>query len=64
MKSTLPLPGYRYHPTYMMTRATYPDPASGWQPHKATITQLYREEDRPLREVMLIMESEHGFKAT
>ena len=48
----------------MVLSATYPDAASGWQPHQPTITQLYRDEGRPLREVMLIMAEQYGFKAT
>jgi hypothetical protein len=48
----------------MVLRATYPDAASGWQPHRDTITRLYRDEGRPLKEVMVIMAEQHGFKAT
>ncbi|EXJ53867.1 hypothetical protein A1O7_09203 [Cladophialophora yegresii CBS 114405] len=48
----------------MVLRATYPDAGSGWQPHRATITRLYRDEGRPLKEVMVIMAEERGFKAT
>src|SRR5450755_2404214 len=35
-----------------------------WEPHRARIRQLYLEEDRTLKDVMGIMEREHGFKAT
>jgi Clr5 domain len=35
-----------------------------WEPHRARIKQLYLEEDRPLKEVMAIMQRDHGFKAT
>ncbi|ETI19309.1 hypothetical protein G647_09141 [Cladophialophora carrionii CBS 160.54] len=48
----------------MVLRATYPDAAAGWQPHRATITRLYRDEGRSLTEVMVIMAEEYGLKAT
>ncbi len=48
----------------MVTQATYPDAGSGWSPHQATITRLYRDEGRTLEEVMVIMAGEHGLKAT
>jgi hypothetical protein len=35
-----------------------------WEPFRARIRQLYLEEDRPLKDVMAIMERDHGFKAT
>jgi hypothetical protein len=48
----------------MVLRPTYPDASTGWQPYQAIITQLYRDEGRPLKEVMLIMRTLYGFKAT
>jgi hypothetical protein len=42
----------------------YPDPQVGWQPFRGLITQLYRDEDRTLKEVMHIMQHEFGLKAT
>ncbi|EXJ76325.1 uncharacterized protein A1O5_00833 [Cladophialophora psammophila CBS 110553] len=48
----------------MVGKPKYPHPASGWQPFQALITRLYREENRPLKEVMQILETQHGFKAT
>ena len=48
----------------MVARPTYPNPASGWQPYQAIITRLYSKENRTLKEVMLVMEYEYGFKAT
>ncbi|KIW62935.1 hypothetical protein, variant [Phialophora macrospora] len=48
----------------MVLRATYPDAVSGWLPHRATITRLYRDEGRSLKEVMVIMAEQYGFKAT
>jgi hypothetical protein len=35
-----------------------------WEPFKARIRQLYLDEDRPLKDVMAIMERDYGFKAT
>jgi hypothetical protein len=35
-----------------------------WEHHRARIRQLYLDEDRPLKEVIAIMQREHGFKAT
>jgi hypothetical protein len=35
-----------------------------WESHRARIRQLYLEEDRPLNEVMAIMQRDHRFKAT
>ncbi len=35
-----------------------------WARHRALIKRLYLDEKKPLTEVMRLMESEHGFKAT
>jgi hypothetical protein len=35
-----------------------------WDTHRVCIRQLYREEDKKLKEVMAIIERDHGFKAT
>ena len=35
-----------------------------WVTYKPIIKLLYIEEQRPLREVMQIMEAEHGFRST
>ena len=35
-----------------------------WESHRTRIRQLYSEENRTLKDVMGIMEREHGFKAT
>ncbi|KAI4866768.1 hypothetical protein F4820DRAFT_415525 [Hypoxylon rubiginosum] len=35
-----------------------------WEEHKGSIQRLYIEENKPLNEVMAIMEDEHGFKAS
>jgi len=48
----------------MVLRPNYPHPASGWLPYKAIITDLYRDKDKPLKDVMQILETQYGFKAT
>ncbi|KAI1755767.1 hypothetical protein F4782DRAFT_527127 [Xylaria castorea] len=35
-----------------------------WDAHQDTIRRLYLDEKRPLKEVVVIMESEYGFRAT
>lgn len=35
-----------------------------WTTYKPIIQRLYIEEQRPLKEVMQIMEAEHGFRST
>jgi hypothetical protein len=35
-----------------------------WASHRTRIRQLYLDEDKTLKDVMAIMEREHGFKAT
>lgn len=48
----------------MASRAKYPELVSDWQPYRAVITRLYKDEDRTLKEAMTIMETLYGFKAT
>ncbi|TGO91199.1 hypothetical protein BPOR_0036g00290 [Botrytis porri] len=38
--------------------------AEKWERQRVTFTQLYTTEDKPLKEVMKIMENEYGFRAT
>lgn len=35
-----------------------------WNTHRVRLRQLYLEEDKTLKEVMAIMERDHGFKPT
>lgn len=35
-----------------------------WASHKGTITALYWDENRPLKDVVLVMRQKHGFFAT
>ncbi|KAH0848882.1 hypothetical protein AYO21_09550 [Fonsecaea monophora] len=35
-----------------------------WQKHKPTICRLYKDEDKPMTELMEVMSTEHGFKAS
>jgi hypothetical protein len=37
---------------------------NAWDPHRANITRLYRDENRHLRDVMRIMARDHGIRAT
>jgi hypothetical protein len=37
---------------------------AAWNQHQETISKLYVEENKPLREVRKIMENEHSFIAT
>lgn len=39
-------------------------PTDQWEAKRSTITKLYQIEKRPLKEVMEIIERDHGFKAT
>ncbi|KAM5356439.1 hypothetical protein ACJ41O_003085 [Fusarium nematophilum] len=39
-------------------------PSSEWEKKRPIITRLYQEEKRPLKEVMDVLEREHGFTAT
>lgn len=50
----------------MMTRTASSrwSTAEDWECYKSRITQLYLEQDKPLKEVMAIMQRDHGFKAT
>lgn len=38
--------------------------AQEWESHRETITRLFWDENRPLREVVEIMSRDHGFNAT
>ncbi|KAI8632802.1 Clr5 domain-containing protein [Xylariaceae sp. FL1651] len=35
-----------------------------WDAHQETIRRLYLDEKRPLKDVVVIMESQYGFRAT
>ncbi|KAF5673442.1 hypothetical protein FHETE_3356 [Fusarium heterosporum] len=39
-------------------------PGAEWEKKRPAITKLYQEEKRPLKEVMEVLEREHGFTAT
>ena len=47
-----------------MTGGAYPKEAADWDRHRNLITRLYLDEDRPLKEVQQIMQSQFRFKAT
>ena len=44
--------------------AKWPSSEADWEKHKVRIKQLYLEEDKPLKEVMAIMETNHLFRAS
>jgi hypothetical protein len=41
-----------------------PVSAEDWEKNRETISQLYSTENKPLEEVMNVMELQYGFKAT
>ncbi|KAK5049987.1 hypothetical protein LTR84_004106 [Exophiala bonariae] len=48
----------------MASNARYPTSASDWQPYRALITRLYKDEDRTLEDVMKVLKTQYGFRAT
>jgi hypothetical protein len=46
------------------TLAKWPTCEEDWEKHRARIKQLYLEDDKPLKEVMAIMETAHFFRAS
>lgn len=53
-------------PTYRLPNrpASSSVPDDPWTTYKPIIERLYIEEKRPLREVVQVMEREHGFRST
>lgn len=53
-------------PTYRLANRTASSsvPQDPWTTYKPIIQRLYIEEKKPLREVIQIMEAEHGFRST
>ena len=45
-------------------QAKWPSSEADWEKHRARIKQLYLAEDKPLKEVMAIMETNHLFRAS
>jgi hypothetical protein len=45
-------------------RPSFPPSRHDWDIHREEFTQLYQDEDRPLKEVMEIMKDRHHFRAT
>jgi hypothetical protein len=50
--------------TPVASQAQWPRSEEDWAKHRARIKQLYLDDDRPLKEVMTIMERTHLFKAS
>jgi len=48
----------------VLSPPSYPPTRQDWEDYRAVFTQLYRTEDRSLKEVMSIMASQYKFKAT
>ena len=46
------------------SQAKWPTSEDDWEKHRAHIKQLYLDEDRPLKEVMAIMETAYLFRAS
>jgi hypothetical protein len=44
--------------------AIWPTSEDDWEKHRARIKQLYLEDDKPLKEVMAIMETTYLFRAS
>ena len=46
------------------SQAQWPKSEEDWAKHRARIKQLYLDDDKPLKEVMAIMETAHLFRAS
>lgn len=64
--STTPGSGYDtpHDPPNLLRRPSNPPDAEDWSTHKDIILKMYDEDDRPLSEVRLFMESCYGFLAS
>jgi hypothetical protein len=47
-----------------LCRPSFPPSRHDWIVHREYFTQLYQDEERPLKEVMEIMKDRHHFRAT
>lgn len=50
--------------TAVDSQAQWPKSEEDWAKHRARIKQLYLDDDKPLKEVMAIMETTHLFRAS
>ena len=48
----------------MVPKLGYARTAEDWQPYQSLITRLYRDENRTLKEVQQLLESDYNFRAT
>ena len=63
--SSLPAKPEPVRPTNAVaSQAQWPKSEEDWAKHRARIKQLYLDDDKPLKEVMAIMETTHLFKAS
>lgn len=51
-------------PTITRTTVKWATSEAEWNAQKGRIRQLYLEDNKPLKEVMIIMKREHAFNAT
>ena len=47
-----------------LCKPSFPPSRHDWDVHREYFTQLYQDEERPLKEVMEIMKDRHHFRAT
>jgi hypothetical protein len=47
-----------------LCKPSFPPSRHDWDVHREYFTQLYQDEERPLKEVMEIMKDHHHFRAT
>jgi hypothetical protein len=63
--SSLPAKPQPGRPTAAVaSQAQWPKSEEDWAKHRARIKQLYLDDDKPLKEVMAIMETTHLFRAS
>jgi hypothetical protein len=63
--SSLPAKPEPVRPTTAMTsHVQWPKSEEDWTKRRARIKQLYLDDDKPLKEVMAIMETTHLFRAS
>jgi hypothetical protein len=63
--SSLPAKPQPEQPTAAVaSQAQWPKSEEDWAKHRARIKQLYLDDDKPLKEVMAIMEATHFFRAS
>ncbi len=60
-----PAPGHSQHAAIVPTLSEKTGPtAAEWEKVKPIVRRLYRDEKRPLRDVVVILDRDFGFRAT